>query len=410
MYSASSGFVDTLRFGSFLIKSRVTVYSNGAPTTFEVPISDCQITVDRNAAQRRSGSITAEIVPTVPPTAIMPTDPSSLLAPFGNEVFVEIAVLTDPSVEPTEWIPLGIFAIATTTIDDSTVDVVITLDVYDRSWVIAQRALLTPYNVPAAGGNFVEEVTHLINQVWNQGSGAQPLTFNITPTDYVVPSGTYNEGENPWTAVQDMAASAGYEVYFDVNGVVVGRPIPDPSQQATSWTFNQNSMTALGIANPPAHDYSIGQGPYSTPVATTVTLTRDGLFNDFIVSATGPQNAPGSASGSTAPARAESKDNNPNSPTYVGGGMGDVPSFVTDSLITTQAQAQAEADYDLAAALAKAWTISVSSPPNPLFDIDDVCAVYNSRLGLNGTRLVVDQIQTSVRYDSLMTLTGRVVP
>lgn len=410
MQSASTTFTNTLRFGSYLVAGRFTVYSGGVPTSYVVPVSSANFTVDRNAEQRRQGQITVEVIPTVPPPALMPTSPQSLLAPFGNEVFVEISTYGAGGAA-TEWIPLGVFAIATTEVEDTGIDAVITLDLYDRSWVISQRALLAPYNVPAAGGNFVAEVEALLNQVWDQSGDMPALQFNIAPTSYTVPPGTYNQGEDPWQACLDMAASAGYELFFDVHGVVTGLPIPDPTTRVTAWTFNESSVSAEGVLNPPStHDYQISQSPYSTPVAVTMTMTRDGISNDFWVSATGPQNAPGSASGSSAPVQEEAADTNPASPTYVGGGMGDVPSFVTDSLITTSAQALAEAQYNLAQSLAKAWTFSVSTPPNPLFDIDDVCAIVNSRLGLASQRFVVDAITFNVRYDVATVLSGRAVP
>lgn len=411
MQSASSAFTDTLRFGSYLAVARMTVLSNGVSTQIQVPISEMTVTVDRNSETRRQGSLTVEVVPTDPPTELMPTSPSSLLAPFGNEIFAEFSVVTDPAnIDNAEWIPLGIFAIATTTIDDSTIDVVVTLDLYDRSWVIAQRKLLAPYNVPAAGGGFAQEIEALLNQVWGQSGNMPPLQYNIAPTDYVVPSGTYNQGEDPWQAALDMAASAGYELFFDVHGVVTGYPIPNPTTQPIVWAFNQNSVSVQGTLNPPSsYDYTVGQSPFATPIGISVTMTRDGIYNDFYVSATGPQNAPGGSSGSTAPAQVNAADTNPGSPTYIGGGMGNVPNFVMDSLITTAAQAQAEANYDLAQALAKSWLVQVSTPPNPLFDIDDVIALFNSRMGLNGTKVVLDTITFSVRYDAATTLSGRVV-
>lgn len=401
MQQASTGFKDALRFGSNLYMARLTVYSGGAATTYVMPVSDCVITEDRNGAQRRQGSITVELIPSIPPQALLPTSPSSVLAPFGNEVFIEVAVQADPSQTPTEWIPLGLFSMATTVVEDSTIDLVVTMDVYDRSWVISQRKFLAPYNVPASTGNFVDEIEHLLNQVWGSNP---PLRYNITPTNATVPTASYNEGSDPWQAAQDMASAAGYELFFDRNGIVVGYPIPDPAGQPIVWNFTEDDLTAQGTYNHP-----VGGTPYTTPVAVTVTFTRDRIYNDVIVSGTGPQNAPGSASGSTAPIRAEAKDTNPSSPTYYAGPMGDVPNFVQTSLATDTATAQAMADNDLQAALALAWQITVHTAPNPLFDIDDVATITRARLGLNLVKMVIDQIQTSIKYDATTEVTGRVV-
>ncbi|HEX7355249.1 MAG TPA: hypothetical protein VF288_10505 [Mycobacteriales bacterium] len=409
MQRASSAFVDALRFGSAIVMGQVTVMANGAATQYTVPLSDVQITIDRTSENRRQGQVTMVLDPTVPPSPLMPTGPSSLLAPFGNEVKVEFSLVGDEGT-PMQWIPCGVFAIATTTVEDSTTDVTITLDLYDRSWVIAQRTLLAPYNVPAVGGAFEAEIAHLLDQVWSQSSNMPALVYNITPTDYVVPAGTYNQGEDPWQAALDMAQSAGYELFFDVNGVVTGFPIPDPTAQPVSWTFNPASVTAVGQLNAPStYDYQVSQNPFSTPAAVTVTMTRDQVYNDFWVSATGPNNAPSTTDTTAAPVQAEAKDSNPASPTYVGGGMGDVPQFTSDSLITSLAQAQAEADYDLAQALAQSWTVQVECPPNPLFDIDDVFSIVNPRVGLTGQKVVVDQVQFDISYAATTQLQGRVI-
>lgn len=374
------------------------MYSGGAPTQYVVPVSACDITVDRNAAQRRTGSITAELLATVPPQTMMPVSMSSPLAPFGSEVFIELALYT--AGDDPQWVPVGLFPIATATVTDSTVDVTVTLDVYDRSWVISQRAFILPYNIPAAGGNFDDEIVHLLNQVWGS---SPPLQYSITPTTATVPTASYNQGDDPWQAVQDMAAAVGYEVFFDTNGIVVARPIPDPTTQPSVWTFGPDAVSAQGILNV----HQVGGTPYTTPAAIISTMTRDRIYNDVIVAGTGSQNATGSASGSTAPVTAEAKDIS--SVLGVNGAMGDIPEFIQTSLATTTAVAQAMADNDLAAARAQAWTLQVSCPINPLFDVDDVVTVTDPRLGLNNVRMVIDTIEYGVRYDALTVLTGRVI-
>lgn len=406
MQLASAGFKDALRFGSYLVEARLTIYSQGSPTDYQLPVSAATVTVDRNAAQRRTATVTVELLPTVPPQPLLPVSPSSPAAPFGNEVFIETRVLANP-VTAYEWIPLGLFAIATTTVEDSTIDLTVSMSLYDRSWVISQRGLLAPYNLPAAGGNLAAELQALLTHVWGT---SPPLTFNITPTSAVVPPASINEGSDPWQAAQSMASAAGYELYFDVNGTVVGRPIPDPTGQPTVWAFTEFGGTGVSTPGPQGSGESLGSSNYTLPAATTVTFTRDRVFNDFIVSGTGSQNSPGAASGSTAPVRGEAKDTNPSSPTYVSGPFGDQPSFVSSSLVTTSGDAQSMAANLLAASLAEAWTITVATPPNPLFDVDDVVSVTRARLGLNGTRMVIDSIQQTIRYDDQMQVTGRAVP
>lgn len=401
MIHAPAGFIDALRFGTFLVDARLTVYSSGAPTRYLVPVSTVNITASRTAAQRSAGSITAELPSTVPPQAMMPTWPGSPLAPFGSEVFIEVALQTSAQ-PPSAWVPLGLFTIATSEVTDSGTDVTVTLTVYDRSWVIDQRAFRAPYSIPASTGYFDDEIRALVNQVWGS---TPPMKFNLAPTDQQVPTASYNEGSSPWQAVMDMAAAAGQEVYFDENGVLTAHAIPDPTTQPVVFSFGPNSVSVQGDLTHP-----VGSSPYATPTGIVSTMTRDRVYNDVIVSGTGTQNVPSSTNPGAAPVRAEAKDTNNNSPTFFAGPVGDVPEFVQTPLATTQAAAQAIADNDLQAALAQAWTLQVSVPLNSLLQIDDVIQVTDPRIGLNNKRMVIDTIAHGVSYDASTQITGRVLP
>jgi hypothetical protein len=402
MAIASGAFIDAIRYGSYLVQGRLTIYSHGTPTQYQVPISQASITVDRNAAQRRQGSITAELVPSVPPPPLLPTSPSSLLSPFGNELFLETGINTPG--QPIIWYPSGLFTITTVTVDDTTVDLVVTLDVADRSFVISQRVLKKPYNFPATpSGNFVAEIQALLNMVWGT-----PLAYNIVPTDAVVPPASYNQGSDPWQAALDMAAAVGYELFFDAQGIVRGYPIPDPATQPVVWNFTDEPTAIFG--NPGTGSAALFGSPYSTPVAVQMQMTRQSIYNDIIVTGVGTSNAPLSNTGSNAPVLAEAADTNPQSSTYIGGGLGDVPNFVSTNMVTSAAQAQATANNDLQAALSAAWTITVSAPPNPIFDVDNVVTVTRPRIGISNLKMVIDTVTHVVRYSDTMAITGRVVP
>lgn len=412
MQNASNGFIDALRWGSTIIASQVTVYYKNQPTSFVLPVSDGTFTIDRNSEFRRTGSLTVEILPDVPPVTtnifgtertVLPLHPQAILSPFGNEVSVSISLVQVNSSNQAVagangWVPLGLYEIASSVVDDTGIDLTVTLDLKDRSWAIAQRTLKTSYSVPAADGTLQGELEALVTAAWG---GTPPWQYNIIPDPlYTVPAGTYNQGQDPWQAALDIFAAAGYELYFDVNGNVVGHPIPDPTQQPVVWNFTANSLSDLGTMT-----HSVGSTPYTTPVDMQLTMTRDTISNDFIVVATGPNNA---SAGAT-PVQGQAADTNPQFPTWIGGPMGDVLTVIYDSNITSQAQAQAEAEYDLSVSLSKSWVISVDTPPNPLFDVDDVVTATNPRLALNAQKFVLDTISTSIRYDAVTTVTGRTV-
>lgn len=415
--SPSSALTNVLRFGAVLVQARITILSNGVPVTTEyVPVSTMTVTVDRNSAQRRTGTITVEAVPSVPPPAMLPTNPQSMLAPFGNEVYIETGIATMPPGSTTEakvaqWIPMGLFSIATSQVVDTGVDCVVSLSIYDRSWVISQRKLLTPYTFPATkSGEFAGEIQKLLNQVWD--NPANPLQYNIVPTTATVPQASYNQGSDPWQAALDMAASVGYELFFNAYGVVTALPIPVPADQPVTWRFTDNETAIYGLGGSGSGGGSsvLFGSPYSTPVDVTVTMTRDGIYNDVIVTGTGTSNTPTAAGGTGQPVLASASDNNPLSATYVNGPVGNIPEFVSTNLTTSSSQAQDMANNDLQAALSAAWQVTITFPPGAVFlDIDDIVEISRPRIGLQ-QNVVIDTLEYQISYADTCKLTGRVVP
>ena len=418
--TTSWAFIQAQRYGAILVQAMFQPYVKGRPVglPYYGAASTGSFTIDRNSEFRRTGQITIELIPTIPPPLLMPVNPQSLLAPFGNEIFVATGIATsagtgteDQVASPTTWNAQGLFAITTSTVDDTVNDVTVTLDLSDRAWTIAQRTLKNPYNFPATpSGNFAAEMQALLNMVWNQQIGVAPLIFNIQPTSAIVPSASYNQGSDPWQAAQDMASAIGYELYFDINGVVTGKPIPDPYTTAITWNFSDDETLVIGAGG--SGSTALQGSPFSTPVEISVVMTRDGVYNDIVIQGTGDANtATYNGDGietSSPPILAEAADTRPGSPTYIGGGMGDVPNFVTSSLITTDG-AQDTANTDLNQALSAAWTVTITTAPMSIFDVDSVVTVTRPRVGLNNALVVVDTVTNTLNYADTDQVTGRIL-
>lgn len=410
----SKGLVDTLRYGSYLVLATCTVYSGGTATNFKVPVSTVDVTVTRNAQTRRTATLTAQLQPTIPPSIYLPMNPSSILAPFGNEIVVKTGIAPGGRVQTVTWVPLGRYVIGSSSAVDSSIDTVVSLSLFDRSWVIAQRLFKSPWNFPAVTGNFVVEMKHLLRTVWGT---KPPLRFQIANTTAKVPVASFNAGSNPWTAAQQMAAAVGYELFFNVTGVVVGYPTPTPKSKTPTWNFTDTSDVVAGnVGTLGSNSASIFGDSYSTPAECTISMTRDQIFNDVVITGAGPSTAPhaGTTAGTggfgTAPVVGEAKTTTPASAMSVAGPVGDIPEFVSSNFITTSAQAQTAAQNYLAASIADSWQISISCSPNPVFDIDDVVTITRPRLGLTHTKIVVDTISHKLSYGTLTVLTGRVLP
>lgn len=416
----TSGFIDALRFGATLVLATVTIRKTGVPVEAQqLPISTAHCTVTRSAAHRRTLTMTAILQPTVPPSPLWPTSPSALLAPFGTEVYVKVGIATangKGGATVKQWVPWGLFALATTTAQDTTDDAVVTLQGYDRSWTIAQHKFKGPYNVPATTtGTFVAEITHLLNTIWTNNHGPGKLAYNIAPTTAKVPQAAFNQGTTPWTAAQQMANAVGYELFFNATGVVTGYPTPTPAKQPVSWNFTTTEQSVYGYTGTGGTGHggseALTGSPYSVPVGVTVQFTRTGIYNDVVVTGTGQyQPTSPTYSPTTPPVLGEAKTTNPNSATYVTGPMGDVVEFVQTNLVSSTATALQAAENMLQTSLSDAWQITLTIPPNPMFDVDDVVTVTRKRLGLTNLKMVIDTVTHTVSYADLTSITGRVVP
>lgn len=505
----SEDFVDTLRFGAILAVAELTLYeyseSGSITSQISVPCSAAQITNDRNSAQRRSGSITVELIPSVPPPPLLPTAPPTPgtpqpLAPFGNEIEIALGIavgntnatplatlvndgpmnsasltVTDiasdtlaitvgdtiavgsaapvvvdgisgsgpyvlalqtplssdqpagTAVQLTQFVSLGLFTITSTTIESTAENLVVTLDVSDRSFVISQRQLTGPYSFPATeGGTYEEEVMALLNQVWGTYPSMPALSYSFSNfNNPIIPSANYNQGSDPWQMALDLAAVAGNELYVDENGTITSHAYPDVTTAPVVWYFTDDTSD---IYSDPTKTVASGS-PYTVPVAVTVTFTRDGIYNDVYITGSGTQNAPGAstssstatgAGGSTSttsasPVLGHAADTNPNSATYVEGPLGILPEFTSSNLVPTASQAQAMASLDLAMSISSSWQIEVTSQPNPLFDVDDIVSVNYPSVGVVspgglGLCMIVDTIVTGITYADVTTVTGRVIP
>lgn len=508
--SPSNGFIDTLRFGATLIVAQLTIYqySNAGSIVSQqgLPCSGCNITVDRNSAIRRSGSLTVELIPSTPPPPLLPTAPPTAakpqpLAPFGNEIGISLGLAVgnqaptqlgfltggigagsigaqiavpnggslgftigdtivigsaapvivtgitgtgpylvyflqtplsssqppDAAVQHVQFVSLGLFTVTTTTVDSTANNLVVTLDVSDRSFVLDARELTAPYTFPATeSGTYEDEVVALLTQAWGTNPNLPPLQFSFSDIQNpIVPTATYNQGTSPWQMALDLAQVAGNELYVDMNGVVTSHQYPNPVTTPVTWFFTDQDSQIFSNPNKTI----ISGSPYTVPVGVEVAFTRDGIHNDVYITGSGSQNAPGvSTSSSTAtgvvvststssssPVLGHAADQNPTSATYIGSVLGDLPNFTSSNLVPTASQAQAMASLDLAMSISSAWQITVTAPPNPLFDVDDVVSVNHPSIGIVGPNgqglcMIVDTISTGVRYDEVTTVTGRVIP
>lgn len=111
--------------------------------------------------------------------------------------------------------------------------------------------------------------------------------------------------------LSNLAKQYGLQMYFDVNGYLVTKPIPDPVTTAPVWSFTKGEDAVM--------------------LGVTLVQSDLKLVNHIIVTG---ENSDGSQSG----ARAEIRDNDPTSPTYWET-IGDRTLLYSAPLVATNAQA-----------------------------------------------------------------------
>jgi hypothetical protein len=370
MFGVSQQFLTALT-ASHDIAVRAEVWS-GLPdqkllTTLTKPsvLIDGSVTVDVNNAFRRSCTVTL-----IDPDGALAAA-GSVLTPYGNELRLYRGI-TYPPV-PDDLVPLGVFGLSTIEIDDDpAAGLTIQLGGYDRARKIARAKLTDSYTI-AAGVDYTTAIQTLI------ASRVAGITFSFPPlTGATTPAMTLNAGDDPWQQAQQMAASIGYDLHFDPQGVCVLTPIVNPQSIAASFTY--------------------AEGKTATILKSKRTLTDEQTFNDVIAS--------GNSTSNTTPPTGRAQDIDPASPTYIGGQYGDVVEFYTSDLITTSAQALAAAQGMLYRSIGLAEQIQFDALVNPAHDGGDVIRITRARSGVDDT-YVIDSLTVPLRAEVAMTATTR---
>lgn len=315
------------------------------------------VTLDSTASVRGRCDITlfndGDVVP------LEPTDP---LAPYGNEVHVRRG-LTNPDGED-ELISLGIFRIQSIEVTDVLQGQEIRIAGLDRAQRAADAKFTSPYST--SGTESIEEAI----------TGALEGVYPNLETDFEAPAHTVpivvnEEAGDRWEFVRELATSIGAELYFDGDGVLVLRPVPQL------------------IAGSP--DYYLTEREDGVLLETTFAWDREGTYNRVIVTGENPE--------TDAVYRGDAIDDDEGSLTYYFGSFGTVPMWVNSPLVSSNAQAQAMANGILAKQRGTTRLVNFGSIVNPALEPGDVV-----RIG-QGERVedhLVDSLTIPLSADGVM--------
>jgi hypothetical protein len=343
MRSVSAAFAAAV-VTSHRLATLVTVIDEDGVET-EVPIIDGAVTLDQQAAVRGRVDLTLVDDGTLD---LVPSAPTDLLAPYGNEIRVERGV-TFPG-GTTELVSLGVFRIEDAEVEETADSRQIRIAGRDRAARFEDARFEEPYQV-AAGTNFATAIEAVLTAAWPD------VPTDFTSTSLTTPALIAQEGDDRWAFVQGMARAMGMALYFNGDGTCVLAP---------------------DILSDPV--VTLAEGDGGVLLLAGRQWTRQGTFNRVI--------ATGENTGETAPARGVATDENTLSPTYYFGPFGKAPRFYASPFITTDAQAEAAAQSILDRELGTLEQVSFGAFVLPHLEPGDTARITREVTGIDEDHVI----------------------
>lgn len=267
-----------------------------------------------------------------------PHKASDLLAPFGNEIFVERGINLGTS--GVEWVGLGYFRIDTAD-QDTAPSGPIRISATDRmssiedARFVRPRQFLTGVTLGSIVDTLVKEVYPAAVIEWDDD------------TDLATLGRTLVFEKERLDALVDLVTAVGKMMSWDHRGALVIRDVPDPTVPV----------------------YTVDSGTNGVLVELSRDLSRDGVYNGVVAAGEGADTNP--------PVTAIAIDQGVNSPTLWAGRFGQVPRFYSSPFITTLNQAQSAAQAILVQSIGLPYNVDFTTVPNVALEpLDPVSVQY----------------------------------
>lgn len=324
MKPVSTSFENAVRGSHQMVaRARVCTYfqTGTNPDGTEIPILAGDVQLDASASIR--ATLDMETI------GEWPSKADSLLAPYGNEIFVERGIILENG--EAEYVPLGYFRIYSPEQNEAP-NGSIRISAKDRMSGIVDARLFAPRQFTAGtslGDIFLDLVLEVYPDAvieWDDDTNEKTLLRSQVAE------------EDRYEFLNDLVTSHGKVMYFDHRGVLV-------------------------IKSPPNHRdpvFTVNHGRDGVLVSVSRQLTREGIYNAVV--------AMGEATDTEEPVRAVVVDTNQHSPTFFYGNFGKVPRFYSSPFITTEAQAISAATSILSRELGVPYNVDFTAVPNPALE------------------------------------------
>nr|WP_255481827.1 DUF5047 domain-containing protein [Amycolatopsis sp. SID8362] len=267
-----------------------------------------------------------------------PSKPSDPGTPYGQEIYVERGIEYGTGTQ--ELVGLGYYRIDKVE-QQSVPDGAIRITASDRMAMVRDARNTAPVQF-GSGASVGSVIDYVVGQ-------AVPGLVTVYDFDaYSTLLGADHVlDEDRLGFVQDLLAAYGKYGYFDYAGRFQVKSIPDLTKASPVWEINSGTRGVL--------------------VSMQRTISRDAVYNIVV--------ARGEPVGELPPVQAVVSDDDPNSPTWVGGPFGLVPTVYSSAFMTTAGQCQQAAAAKLAKVIGLPYAVSLGSVPNPALEGWDVVTV-----------------------------------
>lgn len=383
-----------------------------------LPVESGTLTIDNTGVQRRRATVT--VAPLRPPSAgyvpVYPTSVASQLTPFRNMVVLYYATAPlDGTLPPppqgfsptasADVFTLGVFVLTDVAVSlQKNGDIKLTLELQDMSQDVSRRVLLKPY-VTQNGVSMTSAIEAIINEAFSTGGLRLPafsadysgaLTSGGEGPDVLYAAGyTWDEGQDPWEAAQQMAEAIGYQLYFGPAGACLASPIPNPATTPVCWQY------ATGYAPTKA----TGGFPNLTSVKRPFSQSQVFNYVEMVVEGANANPSPDLLYVGTS-FLAQIGDTDPSSPTNIHGPYGIAGDVQYDQINYQQSVAQFAAKARLRRDLGAADMVTFTALPNPAHEAYDVVSLTAPEIGL-AQNYVIDTVELPLNAGQDMTVTAR---
>lgn len=344
MRPVSSAWESTLRgTHKMLVRARVceTFQTGTDPTGALLTVLDGAVAVNGTQAVRSTLDLTVASLFDDGRSAFPAPGGQLLLAPYGNEIYVERGVSYGDDLS--EYVGLGYFRIS----DDDEQDAPtgpIRLTGADRMAAIVEGRLEQPVQF-IAGTTLGSIVTQLVTDIypdavieWDDDTDTETLTRSVITE------------QDRYGFLDELITAHGKIWYWDHRGVLVIKDLPENG----------------------APVYVVDYGRHGVLCDLNRHISRTGVYNAVV--------ATGEAGDTQAPVLGIARNLDPDSPTYYLGRFGKVPQFFSSPLLETDDQAQQAAETLLRKQIGLPYNLGFGTIPNPALEPYDTVRVrYQER-------------------------------